>query len=261
MAENFSWSSALDVGLGAAQGLLKWYGSKNSTIVAEGARKARNTVAASKNSLAATVRTINNQRIMEAAGKAFEAESLNLQRQRGAAAGQRFDQSIRNQENSGARAAQIAASGVGGIAMAAVAGATELMQARMLQQSIEREGQVTYNTAARMSGIIADASASQDRSVIGGNVDSTTATDTGGSVLSLFTSLAAGALGKKDSLQVMLGSLEPAPGATTSPVTQATASPYELPQVISTPVRTQTVTGFDLPPLVSSPTTKTLGGV
>ena len=264
MAEQFSWASALDVGIGAAGGLLKWFASRDQNIAAEAARESRNIVNASKNSLAATVRSINNQRLMEAAAKQVEAEGINLSRIRDAAASRRFEQSIRNQESAGARAANIAASGVGGVALSAVSGAMELQFGRLEFQARQQEGQLAYNSIARMSGFVPDAIGAQDRSMIGGNMDFVRSTNAQGSMLGLFTSLAAGALSKKDSLQVMLGSLEPGRGATATPVTQPVAEPTELPQIISTPIPNRTVTGYDLPsmePLVSRATSKTIGGV
>lgn len=267
MAENFSWASALDVGIGAAGGLLKWFGSDTQTIVAEGARKARNQVQASRNSLAATVRTINNQRLMEAAAKQMEAEGMNLGRIRGAAASGRFEQSIRNQEAAGARAANIAASGVGGVALSAVAGAMELQFGRLEFQARQRENQLSYNAVARMSGIVPDAIGAMDRGPMGGGMDYVETVNSQGGAFGLLTALTAGALSKKDSLQVMLGSLEDRPVGTTAPVTQAQATPYELPSVYSSPVTSSTVTGTDLPPigpLVSNPVlpvSSTLGGL
>ena len=267
MAENFSWASAIDVGIGAAKGLIGWLQSDNQAIVAEGARKARNTVNASKNSLAATVRSINNQILMEAAAKQVEAEGINLSRLREASAGGRFEQSIRNQEAAGARAASIAASGVGGIGLAAVEGAMALQQGRLEFAAQQREGQLAYNSMARLSGFVPDAIGQQDRSMIGGNMDFVENRSSNGGAVGLLTALTAGALSKRDSLQTMLGSLEPALPATSMPVSSPTATPFDLPQEVSTPVQQSTITGTDLPlmgDMTGRPTLSidnTLGGV
>lgn len=275
MAESFSWASAIDVGAGAIGGLLNWYGSRGNTpqsILAEGQRKAQNTINASANSLAATVRYLNNQRLMEAAGREFNALGMTLGRQRDASASQRFEQSLRNQEQAGASAANIAASGVGGAALDAISLAHSLQAGRLDFSQRQQEGFVTYNTAQRMAGVVGDAFLGLDRSMIGGNIDTVSRlqNDDGGGALGLLASLAGGVLSKKDSLQTLLGSLET--GKTTSVFPKVSvggastpapvdAGPAELPVVQSFAVNRPAVTGVALPPLASVPVRATLGGL
>jgi len=235
MAEKFSWAAGLDVGLGALGGLADWFGAREGAkaqfIASEGRRKAQNIIAGSRNSLSATVRSLNTARLLEASGRAFNAEAENLSRQRSGAAGQRFEQSIRNAEADGQAAANIAASGVGGSALTAVATAMALQHGRLEFGARQQEGQVTYNTIARMSGIMAEATGARDMSMIGGNTDQIQAINNTPSAFGLLTSLTKGVLSKKDSLQTFLGSLEPTGGA-------AGTSPVYSPTVVGTPLDT-----------------------
>lgn len=211
---NISWASGASAALGGLSGFMNWYAQNQAAQLPEVLRQARNKVAASQNSLAATVRTINNERLLEAAGKQFNALGSTLGRQRDAAAGNRFETSLKFAENEGAMAAQRAASGVGGSAVQAAGIAMAFQQARYDLNARRTEGYVTYNTMTQMAGIVPTALGSRDQSPMGGNIDYVRRGNQGPGLFGLLTSVGAGIFGKNKELQTFLDSIGMGDGTT-----------------------------------------------
>lgn len=282
---NVSWASGASVAIGGLTGLMNWYAQNQAAKLPEELRRARNKVAASQNSLAATVRSINNDRLLEVAGKQFNALGSTLSRQRDAAAGNRFEQSIRFAETEGAMAAQRAASGVGGTAVEASGLAMAFQQARLTLNAERTENYVTYNTMAQMAGIVPAALGSRDQSPMGGNIDYVRRGNQGPGLFGLLTSVGVGMFGKNKELQTFLDSLtgQDSTGmgggnaVVTSSVYRGNVQGAQLPAygpvtiaglgegATSSPVLQSRPVGTDLPRMApiqrANPISSTLGGI
>lgn len=225
----FSWAAAADVGLGLLGGLAGAYNAGSRDIVNKANADAQNTVrraneqvTASAISLAGTVRSINNARIMRNMQKSFDTITTNALRTSESFTKGNFEQTIKDAEKLGAGYAAAAASGLGGSGIEAIASTQRLMQARAEQSRDEQQGQVTYDQARQLTGLTEAAIGSMDTSPITGrwdrNVSIANSTDTSGMIL-------AGLLAKKDSLHTMLGSIgfgeKVTSGAVTHPVSRS----------------------------------------
>lgn len=265
MAQNFSWAAGQDVVLGGLKGLIGWYNNKASSdaqrIAAEGQRKANNIVAHGKNTLAAAMRGINNERIMRAAGAAYNAQTTNMARHQANSASRRFESAIARSEQEGAMASQLAASGVGGSALQMMEVSHNLQQARLEYQADQQEGQITYNIAQQMAGIMPSALGSLEQGSMGGNMDFVQSSSSrGGGAFSALAAFAVGAMNQKESMQVMLDSLTPSKGGGifNQPTLPTITDPYK---VTSTPVRSNPVVPIDLQSFSTAPTQSTLGSL
>lgn len=263
---NFSWAAAIDVGLGALSGLGGALSALASNKVAKANAEAANTIReaqnvqkASANSLAGTIRSINNKRIMESMRKNMDAVVTNSVRTGEAFTRGNFEETIRGAERMGATQARLAASGLGGSGIDAIARTAELTQARATEQRMSQQGQVSYEQARALVGMHSSALGQMDISPIGSAMDRSTntapQTDWLGQVVT-------GLLSKKDSLHTLLGSFgrtEVREGAQAFPVTQGTAvgSPLATFEwadegAVSYPVRDNNVRGTDLGQLGST---------
>lgn len=233
MAE-FSWAAAGDVGLGLLSGLSSGLTALGNAQTANAnartaniVRTAQNDVKRSQRNLAGEIRSINNKRIMDAAGAQLDVLTTNAVRTSDAFVRGNFEQSIKGAEAWGQASARAAASGLGGAGIEAISRATSLTLARQQEATESRQGDVTFDQTQATTKVVSNAliglaagplTASQDFSY---SPQASSGTGIAGALVQ-------GLLGKKDSLNVLLGSLVGAPtepagtGAVTSPVGQST---------------------------------------
>lgn len=206
----FNWAAAADVGLGLAGGLASmWTSSANNKVAAANAdaqnivRKAQNQERAARTGLAATVRSINNQRTLTAAGDAQRAVTETLLRTADDFTNNRVEAGIRDMEQLGAVYARAASAGVGGGSVQALAYSIALSQARQEERDINQFGQVSYDLLMQRAGMARTAVESLDLSNDSAGLDysvSTGKVSSGGDWTSLVTGLA----GKASSIQLLL---------------------------------------------------------
>lgn len=216
MAE-FSWAAAADVGLGllggASKALAAAGASKVARVNAEVAndiRKANNETARSARNLAGTVRSINDDRILEAAGKQLDTLTKNAVRTGDSFARGRFEQSVRDAEQWGQAAAGAAAAGLGGAGVRAIGMVNSLQIARR-REALESGQAQAESDLADNSGIIANALRRLDQSPLTARQDwSQTAAAPS---VNWAGFLLDGLMSKKDSLNVLAGSLYSQPQA------------------------------------------------
>lgn len=243
MAE-FSWAAAGDVGLGLLGGATKALQSAGRTAVAQANARAANTVREGQNdvrrsgrNLAATVRTINNDRILAAAGDQLDTLTRNAVRTSDSFTRGKFENSIKDAEQWGASAARASASGLGGAGIEAISQVTSMQIARR-QEAYSRTAETAVGDAAeRTEGVYSKALQQLDLSPLTASLDQNHTAVPAGDNLAGF--LIGGLLDKKDSLSVMLGSLYTNNGVPTS------GAP---PAAVTSPVTTSTATGTDLAP-------------
>lgn len=247
----FSWASAFDVGLGLLGGVGKAVSalgaSKDRQLEAQLSnelRAANNAVNRSRQGLAATVRTINNNRIMQGGADRLDVTIQNALRTQDSLAAGQFEDSIRAAEAQGASAVAAAASGVGGTGIEAISRTVALTSARQQAYADRRMQQAAGDAQVAARGIMPGALQSLELGPILGGQDYRTnlapSTDYFGTLTS---NLLEGLLSKKDSLQTMLGSLSP-DVATSRPIT---VSGGAADFAFTYPVSQSTVTGVDLP--------------
>lgn len=231
----FSWAAAADVATGIA-GAISSYGTiQANKIIAEAnakvakanaeaantVRKAQNQQRASGLSLAATMRSITDQRILGAAGDATNNAAEFTARTHAVWTRGNVEQGLRDMEQFGAVTARAAAAGVGGASVNAVSYSMRLQQARLAERRAEKQDETDYEFIKQRSGIMPAAMSRMDLSPLAANFDysqnfySPAPTGGGGSLTGL---LIEGLLRKKDSLQVALDSL-PRDAGTAYPTT------------------------------------------
>lgn len=211
MAE-FSWAAAADVGLGLLGGATKALGAygahglaKANAKAANIVREGQNDVRRSQTRLAATVRSINNTRIMEAAGKAHAGATTDALRTGDAISRAGFERSIQSAEARGRAATASAASGLGGAGIDAISQVAEMQLARRQEAAESRDEQVLGAATQRGDDIISSALMGLAQGPLTMGLDQRK--NTVGSGPNVAGLLIAGLMDKKDSLQVMLGSL------------------------------------------------------
>lgn len=266
MAE-FSWAAAGDVGLGLLGGVSKGLQSMGAASIARSnarvanlARDGQNEVRRASRGLAATVRSLNNTRLAEAAGKQLDALVQSSVRTSDSFTRGNFEASIKDAESYGRAAAGAAAAGLGGGSIEAMSRLTLLTSERMKQNRQDTQADITYDQMQQTLGIMPQAYQRMDVSPILGNLDqgSNSSYGTNGFAGALLQGL----LSKKDSLQTMLGSLsgdakqaqpQAQEGAVSFPVNQSvvTGSPlagFDF-NATSYPVEQSVVNGVPLAPI------------
>lgn len=251
MAE-FSWAAAGDVGLGLLGGLTKGasaysaaQGAKAQAELSNALRDSQNMVKRSQARLAYRVREINNARIMRAGASRLESTVLSGLRQQDAFVAGSFEQSIADAEQAGAAAAAAAASGVGGAGIEAIGQTVALTNARRGAYTQRRYEQYASDTNRAAREVIPAALESLELGPISLGQDYRRDVVPQGGLSGLAAGLIEGLFSKKDSLQVLLGSL--APGR--APVSDAIPSVSPATGAWSWPVSSSTVVGVDLPPI------------
>jgi len=117
-------------------------------------REANNNAKGAKASLARYTQGINNQRVLENAGSAAEADAVNFQRARDNAVKDDFESQIAFTEQAGAQAAASALSGLTGGVADLVSGTTALRKARIQQRQAEAMRQSEYDAGQRQAQIM-----------------------------------------------------------------------------------------------------------
>jgi hypothetical protein len=243
MAE-FSWAAAGDVGLGLVGGLSKGLEAAGAAEIAKAnadaantVRKARNEVARSQRNLAGTIRSLNNQRLMEAAGERVNSLTTNAVRTSDAFTRGNFEASIRGAEAWGQASARVAASGLGGAGIEAISRTTQSQIDRAKQARESGQADVTFDQSQATRNVVSNAlvglaagplTAQQDYSF----------NQAPGSFTGVAGALVQGLLSKQSSLSTLLGSLAPsggqAPqGAQSFPVTQSNPEATTIPAVFN----------------------------
>lgn len=248
MAE-FSWAAAGDVGLGLIKGIGSGLSALGSAEIANANARAANRVREGQNEvrranagLAGTVRSLNNQRLAEAAGKQLDVLVQNSVRTQDSFTRGNFEQTIRNAEEYGRSAAGAAAAGLGGGSIEAMSRLTLLTAERKRQVGMDAQADVTYDQMQQMLGIMPSAVQRMDTSPIVGGFDQGRNVSTGNGMGGFAGALLNGLLEKKDSLAVLLGSLAPdmqgkRPTETAisfpvdRPYVRGEALPFEIPPV------------------------------
>lgn len=243
MAE-FSWAAAGDVGLGLVGGLTKGLGAAGASEIAKAnadaantVRQARNQVARSARNLAGTIRSLNNQRLMEAAGERVNTLTANAARTSDAFARSNFEASIRGAEAWGQASARVAASGLGGAGIQAISNTVGLQIARQNEARLSGQDDALYDAAQATRNVVSNAlvglaagplTAQQDWSF---NSAPSSTTGVAGALIG-------GLLDKKSSLSTLLGSLvgndvNPPDRAIATPVVSSSVEPTTLPAVFN----------------------------
>jgi len=250
----FSWAAAADVGLGL---LGAWGNNKLAKAKADtdnAVREANNEIASAQRGLAATVRGINNRRIMEAAGKNLDAQTRNAARTSDAVARGNFEESIKGAEQWGAQAARAAGTGLGGAGIEAISRTTSL-QIQRRQELLQGQGEaITYEQAQATTQIMSNALMGLEAGPLTARQDYTRSVSN-----SMATDLIAGLLSKRDSLSVALGSLVPGREPVSSPIPSGNAVGSPIPPAgppaatkadfaFTTPVPDSIIAGVPLPP-------------
>jgi hypothetical protein len=257
MAE-FSWAAAGDVGLGLLGGLTKGLSGMAASSAAKAnaeaqnlIREGQNEVERSKRSLAATVRGINNDRLLRAAGKQLDVLTANAVRMSESYTKGNFEQSIKDAESMGAASLRAAASGLGGSSVAAIGQVTQLAQARQAQYRQEAQSDQLYDATQATVDVLGNAlrqtstapltasmqygmnSINQSGSLAGALLEGLLAKDKRASLQTLLGSLAGDEPRAKPTLEVAGGASVPFEfeGAEAFPVTDSVVTPTDLGQL------------------------------
>lgn len=249
----FSWAAAADVGLGLVGA---WSSNKLAKAKADtdnAVREANNEIASAQRGLAATVRGINNKRIMEAAGRNQDAQTRNAVRTADAVSRGAFEESIKSAEQWGATAARAAGSGLGGGGIEAISRTTSLQIARR-QELLESQGEaITYEQAQATTQIMSNALMGLEAGPLTARQDFSRSVAPG-----LATDLVGALLSKRASLGVLLGSMVPGREPVAQPIPSGTAAGSPIPPAgpptvtadfaFTTPVPDSQIAGVPLPP-------------
>lgn len=247
----FSWASALDVGLGLWAGQAQGKAAAAQASASNAIREANNSIQRSATGLAKTMQDINNKRIMAAAGKNVEALTRAALRQQQAGTRAGFEASIQEAEAAGRVGAAAAAAGVGGASVAAMSSVAGIAAARAREYRQQGLKDASYETVQGLTQVMGNAFRSLDDSPIVAQQDFTQ--DRASSMSSY---LLGALLTKKDSLQTLLGSIQKAkPEAIQGPpwispwAPEAEPAPTGNDFAFTTPVTESLVQGTPLPPI------------
>lgn len=224
---DFSWAAAADVGSGLIGGLSRGLTALGNAEVAKSNAKAANLVREGQNEvrrsaagLAATIRSINDDRILNAANERRDALVTNAVRTQDAFTRRDFETSVRGAEAHGRISAQVAASGLGGAGITAISKTVDLQLARAKEAAQSQEQSVAYDQGRQVEGVIPSALQALSTSpIILGYDRSVNAVPQSPNIAG---ALIAGLLDKRASLQTMLGSLKD--NTATDPIGQPKAS-------------------------------------
>ena len=134
-------------------------------------RAASNAAEAAEGNLQRFVQSVNNQREMNAAGRALEANTVNSARMSDAATRGGFSDDIRAAEQAGHMAASAAVAGVSGNAVDTVNQATDLRNAIVHQSIEDNADSATYDVSRRAGNIMSQLVGGIDSSVISDHLD------------------------------------------------------------------------------------------
>ena len=246
----FSWAAAADVGIGLIGALGSNKLSRAKADADNAVRQANNDIAREQRGLAATIRGINNKRIMEAAGKNLDATTRNAVRTSDAVARGNFEASIQGAEAWGAQAARAAASGMGGAGIEAISRTTSLQIERRRELAESQGETAVWEAAQRTTDIVSNALMSTEQGALTARQDFSRSF-----APSMASALIAGLMGRRDSLGVLLGSLDsnkpvstPIPDRSVAgnPIPPAGPAVVQADFAFTTPVPDQNVVGVPL---------------
>jgi alkylation response protein AidB-like acyl-CoA dehydrogenase len=214
MAAQFSWAAGADVITGLSGAFSSWASADANAIISKANADAQNTVRKAQNverasglSLAATMRSIVNSRILTNAGDTSNNTNEFLARTQQSWLRGNVEQGLRDMETLGAVTARSAAAGVGGSSVAAVASSLQLAQERRDEQQARGQDQTTYEILKAKSGIMPAASSRMDLTPLSANLDYSQNFASANQTPDLMAALTEGLLRKAPSLQVALDSL------------------------------------------------------
>lgn len=146
--------------------------NKTEADTANQVRGASNQFAAARGALARYVQSVNNQRTLDAGGSAIEANLVNAVRREDMVQQSRFEEQLRDAEQTGAQAAAAAFAGVGGSDAAdMVTLSTRLSQQRAAQAADRAQGQRLYDDSRRAGAVHQQMVRSLDSSLIFDSID------------------------------------------------------------------------------------------
>lgn len=137
-------------------------------------RSANNELAGARASLARYTQSENNKRVLDNAGSAAEAATVNYRRARDSAINDDFENQIAFSEQAGAQAAASALSGLTGGVADIVNGTTALRKARIQQRTAEASKQMDYDASKRVGQIMQAGWDSLDMTDIAADIDYST---------------------------------------------------------------------------------------
>lgn len=168
-------------GLSMLQGAAGRSAAKAENILRDGEAAAANIVRegqnienAAKASFGGFMASLNNNRAMDAAGRAHASATKNLDRVGIALTRGSIEDQIANSEGAGAYAASVAMAGGGGSSIEAISRAQTLKQQRGDFYTKERGKQMTHDQLAQMAGIIPQTIASLDIGTYSAAIDYST---------------------------------------------------------------------------------------
>lgn len=130
-------------------------------------RKASNELGRAQGGLANWMKSVSNQRMIEAAGDQYNALGENLGRILDQAATGSLQRRIQAAEQAGALTASAAAAGVGGSTVSLINGTLRLRNAMVNEEIEKQEGQASYDLMAQRAGVMSNAYDSWDYSLVG----------------------------------------------------------------------------------------------
>jgi len=249
----FSWAAAADVGIGLVGALGKNAAARATADAENTVRQVNNEVASAQRGLAATVRILNNKRIMEAAGQNLDAMTRQAGRTTDALTRQDFEGSIKGAEQWGAQAARAAGSGLGGAGIEAISRTTSLQIQRRQEQFDSQADDITYEQAQATTRVMSNALLSLEQGPLTARQDFSRSYAPG-----VASALIGGLLSKRESLQTLLGSMVPGEGPVSQPIPDRTAVGNPIPPAgppveradfaFTTPVPDVNIVGVPLQP-------------
>lgn len=137
-------------------------------------RASNNALSGARASLARYTQSVNNQRVMDNAGSAAEAATVNYRRARDSAINDDVESQIAFSEQAGAQAAAAALSGLTGGVADIVNGTTALRKSRIQQRTAEALKQADYDASRQVANIMEAGWDSLDMTDISADIDYST---------------------------------------------------------------------------------------
>lgn len=169
-------------GLAILDGMAQRGAQKANNILYDAEAKAANVVREGKNienaakaSFAGFMANMNNQRALDAAGKAEQSARTNLGRLTDVMVNGSIEDQIANAEGAGAYAASVAMAGGGGGSVDSISRAMALKQQRTAAYTKTRNKQLSYDALQQIAGIVPQTIAGLDIGTYSSAVDYSTA--------------------------------------------------------------------------------------
>lgn len=209
---DFSWAALGDTSQGVVGGISKGLLSIGGAEIAKANAESANTVRAANNEvksanlgLAATIRSLNDKRQMDAAATHLQAVTDNGLRAQDAYTRRDFEGSVRASQQWGAAAASAAASGLGGAGIRAMSQATDMQINRQQQVAAGQEQDALFDASHAGDNIISQAVAGLAQGPLSLGYDFSV--NQPAKQPDIAGALIQGLAGKTDSIKTLLGSL------------------------------------------------------